>query len=459
MTTAAHYETLGLVNPHAEATVLAAMRDDIKAATQLAELLDASDFADPRHAIVYQAIVNLLMGIEPIDTPAIVAECIRVADDTRQKVRVPASLIESFTHNGRDPVAYGHTVKKLAWLRQAGDFAFWMAQELQGQPKPEHLFTEAQERWQQLQPANTNKRFVYGWDTVGQHAAMIAQRIEEAGQGIVSPFNWPWATWNNIVRPLRPGMLGLLAAPDGMGKTTYLEMIAEHWARGGAHVVYVHFEDSLDYKFDRRLARYAQVPINAIEDGRLTAAQYAKVKEAQELISLQLPTLHYYDAAGENMATVVRELHSRVDEGVCQAVVFDYLDKVQPTRAQAQIYGGNSWERQANDVEQLKTFAERARVPVFTANQGSKAMQDGGTQTRKNIQGSGQKSQKSQLVAILTRDIVGDAGLSNPGGVRIAEAGEYSPIVKVRIDKQNRGKTGGFEQILRGEFFTVRDKG
>ena len=176
------------------------------------------------------------------------------------------------------------------------------------------------------------------------------------------------------------------------------------------------------------------------------------------LITEQLPTLHYYDAAGESMGAVLRELNTRVAEGVCNSVVLDYLDKVQPTRAQAQLFGGNSWERQANDVEQLKTFAEQAKIPVFTANQGNKSMQEAGTQTRKAVQGSAQKTQKSQLVVILTRDIVGDLGLHDSAGTKIADAGEYSPFVKVRIDKQNRGKTGGFEQVLRGEYFTIRDK-
>lgn len=108
-------------------------------------------------------------------------------------------------------------------------------------------------------------------------------------------------------------------------------------------------------------------------------------------------------------------------------------------------------------MELLKSFAERNHVPVFTATQGNKAMQGGGTQTRQNIQGSGQKSQKSQLVLILTRDIVGEGGLRDRDGQIIAEAGEYSPVIDVRIDKQNRGKTGNFKQYIAGSIFKIRD--
>lgn len=108
-------------------------------------------------------------------------------------------------------------------------------------------------------------------------------------------------------------------------------------------------------------------------------------------------------------------------------------------------------------MEQLKTFAERNRMPVMTATQGNKSMQNAGTQTRQAIQGSGQKSQKSQLVIVLTRDIVGEQGLVDKHGHRIAEPGDYSPIVNVRVDKQNRGRTGQFKQIIAGRFFTIRD--
>jgi hypothetical protein len=167
--------------------------------------------------------------------------------------------------------------------------------------------------------------------------------------------------------------------------------------------------------------------------------------------------LHYYHAAGESMSSIVSELEAKVSEGVCQAVVFDYLDKVSPTRGQAKLYADNSYERQANDMEQLKTFAEKNRLPVFTATQGNKSMQNGGVQTRQAIQGSGQKSQKAQLVVILTRDLVGEEGLCDSSGHVIAEAGEYSPVAKLRIDKQNRGKTGDLRQFIMGESFSVRD--
>jgi hypothetical protein len=181
------------------------------------------------------------------------------------------------------------------------------------------------------------------------------------------------------------------------------------------------------------------------------------VQGADRKIEQWAGRLHYYHAAGASMTEILRELESRVTEGICQAVVFDYLDKVQATRGQAKLFGDNTWERQANDMEALKTFAEKFGLPVFTATQGNKNMLDSGTQTRKNIQGSGQKSQKAQLVIILTRDIVGEGGMYDDDHELLAHPGEYSPFPKLRVDKQNRGRTGDFRQFYAGQYFVVRD--
>lgn len=449
---------LGLTNADAEIAVLHAMRLDTNAAIELAQTLTAQDFCDPRRAVVFEAISALLMGVEPIDTNGILAEVRTVIREHKHKFQLDSEYIDSLTSGDiRRYAMYANIVKKLGWLRLAGDFAFWLAQELQERPKPDELFAAAQERWQMLAPKVLDSRIVYGWDTVRAFKDALRQRVQERQEGVISRFDWPWASWNVKVRPLLPGMVGILAAPDGQGKSTYLEQIAEHWASHGQNTFYVHLEDDLEYKLNRRMARHSQVTLDKIEDGNLSAQEQARIEEANERLALWGDYLHYYHAAGDSMTTILRELESKVSEGLCQAVVFDYLDKVQPTRGQANVYGSNTWERQANDMEQLKTFAEKSKVPVFTATQGNKQMQDGGTQTRKAIQGSGQKSQKAQLVMILTRELVGDEGLTDRNGKILAEPGEYSPVAKIRIDKQNRGKTGDFQQFINGPFFTIRD--
>lgn len=458
MTTAAA-QVLDLTHPTAETTVLTAMRrGSIEDAIYMADNLSASDFSDPRRRVTFQAMVNVLRGMEPMDDTAILAECVQVARDMKLDIQIDGGYLAGLEGDPLRARAYAATVKRMAWLRGAGDYAYWLVQKLQERPDPEKLFAEAQERMQQLQPPLADKRFVYGWDTVQGHEAQIRQRIEDAIDGKVSPYTWPWASWNTVVRPLRAGMLGLVAGADGTGKSTYLECIAEHWAKGGLHVIYVHLEDDLEYKLDRRLARWARIPLALIEDGRIGPQERMAIDAAQGQLERCVNTLHYFHAPGMSMSEIVRELESKAAEGVCQAVVLDYLDKVQPSRSQVKLFGDNLWERQSADVEALKVFAEKEHIPVLTASQGNKQMQESGIQTRKNINGSGAKTQKAQMVAILSREIVGKEGLKDEQGRTLAEPGEYSPFIDMRIDKQNRGKQGvTIRQFLLGQYFDIRD--
>ena len=451
-------EAMGLVNHEVETEALGAMIDDTEQAIEMAQQLDASDFYSPRHQIIFEAVSNLLRGVERIDTKAIVAETKHVAKLRDTRLVISEDDVQHLHGEVKRIGVYISTIKQLASLRNYTDFAFWMVNEIQMRPDLIELHAEMQERLQHIAPKSVNKNFVYGWDTQPEHDMIIRARIEEFESGVVSKLSWPWNKWNDIVRPLREGMVGIIAAPDGMGKTTYLEQIAEHWAMIGKHVVYVHLEDARSYKYDRRLARHSGVPIEIIEDGTMSPDQLQSLRDGRERKGAWRDRLHYHDAAGDTAHAVVRELESRIREEVCDVVVIDYIDKFHASRAQQKLFGHNSWERQANDMETLKTFAERNGLPVLTATQGNKSMQSGGVQTRQAIQGSGQKSQKAQLVVILTRDIIDENGLHDNAGNLLASEGEYSPIVKVRIDKQNRGRTGGFEQYLIGKLFMAVDE-
>jgi replicative DNA helicase len=252
-------------------------------------------------------------------------------------------------------------------------------------------------------------------------------------------------------------MVGLMAALAGMGKTTILDTIAEHWAMNGQNVVLVHLEDSLEYKLDRRLSQWSKVPLAHIEDGNYAPGEWDKVQEAQAALARAVPTLHYFEGAGMNMYEIVTELAFRVQEGTCNAVVFDYLDKTAASRNQGQLFGSNIWERQANDLELLKTFAEKNKVVVFTANQGNKSMGATGRAERSGIQGSGAKSQKPQLVMLLERERAGEEGILDDDGEVLALPWHYSPIMEWTIEKQNRGASGSFRQYLDGQTFNVYD--
>lgn len=454
-------EVLGLFNHGAETDVIAGMLGSEDLALALVQQLQDVEFYDPRRRVVFASIRRLLLGIEPLNRENILAECRRTATELYPKkdVTIDDNFIESLKGNPSAAVRAAITVHRYAWLRQAGDYAAWLTKNLQMNPNPNELYTEAQERWQQLAPPKQGGATLYGWETVGHSRETQERRHQEKAQDTLRRFDWPvqWKKWNEWVRPLRAGIVGVLAAPDGVGKSTYLEWVAEHWAQRGNKTVLVHLEDDHDYKLDRRKSRWSGVPLDAIEDCTTNEAQDRAIREGETRVSEWADNLHYTHMPSASMSDILTELQKLIDEKECDCVVLDYIDKCEADRRQLQLYGSNQYLREGDDMNRFKNFCEKNKIPGFTATQGNKSMQDQGkVQTRQGIDGSGKKSQRAQLVIIVTRPIVGPGGLID-NGVKIAEEGDYSPVTTVRIDKQNRGATKTFHQIFIGDCYRISD--
>lgn len=452
MATAAAAE---LTHPSAELAVLHGLcGGNTELAIELSKQIDPLDFSTPVGQVVAEAAIRVLRGYEPLDAVTLYATCRDIQTERRITVGVTESMVAGMLEGDTSrSLAYAVTVKRYAWLRKAREFAEWFGHEVMDIGDPDELFAGAQERIQHLQPAQRASTFVYGFDTIKLHDEMINQRVRELKAGTAIRFDWPWSSWNVFVRPMRAGLVGIVTAPDGMGKSSVLEGVAEHWAGKGANVVFVHMENDFDYTMNRRLARWSQVPMSAIEDGDLTSDMKRSIREAYQRMNLD--SLHYLDAAGWTMPELIAELSIRHSEGVCNAVVLDYMNKIRPSRDQARLFGSNTYSRQADDMEQLKSWAVRHKVPVFTAAQMNKDGQKQGRQTRANMRGTGEYSEKAQLVIILTREIL-ESDLV-VGGVKLAEKGEYSPITNIRIDKQNRGKQVEWQMFYVGKHFSLHD--
>src|SRR3990172_1319173 len=88
---------------------------------------------------------------------------------------------------------------------------------------------------------------------------------------------WPWESWRRLIDPLEDGMLGVVTAPDGQGKTIYAESLAEHWAAHKNRVVFVHYELTRKLMMLRRTARHTSITVRELKSGKLAPDDRAKV--------------------------------------------------------------------------------------------------------------------------------------------------------------------------------------
>lgn len=239
-------------------------------------------------------------------------------------------------------------------------------------------------------------------------------------------------------------MLGTVTAPDGMGKTMYSEMVAEHWAKRRNRICYIHYELSKGLMMQRRLARHARVAVRDLRGGKLTAEQKTRVTAVRPRLEEWDGQITYVHAPGWTMERTIEELRKHHANGMCDAVVVDYLEKVAASARQMKMH--LEWfQREADNVEQLKNFAESVGVPVLMVAQMSKAgkSKDMNQLDRTAMRGAGEKSEKSNLVVMLNRK---------------REQDGYSNEVDVLIDKNTMGPSGmQFKQLMVPEFFDVRD--
>ncbi len=226
--------------------------------------------------------------------------------------------------------------------------------------------------------------------------------------------------------------------------TMYAESMAEDWALKRNRVVFVHYELNHGVMMDRRYSRHTGLTVRQLKSGMLTGIERAQVNEAHEKLRIIRGGITYQHSAGWTMERTVARLRQLKADGLCDVVVIDYLEKNAASRRQLGMFGSSVYQREADNVEQIKNFAEQTETAVVLLAQMSKAgkQADFADVDRMAMRGAGEKSEKANVVVLLHRD---------------KEDGGYSNTVNVRVDKNTLGATGSFMQYMRPEVFSVFD--
>ncbi len=226
--------------------------------------------------------------------------------------------------------------------------------------------------------------------------------------------------------------------------TIYAESISEYWAAHHNRVVFVHYELSRKLMMLRRTARHTSITTRDLKSGHLTQEQMQRIASVRPRLLAWDGCITYVHTPGWSMERTTAELEKLHNEGQCDVVVLDYLEKASASRRQLQMFGSNTYQREADNVEQLKIFSESTSVPVLMVAQMSKAGKQTGFDAvdRNGMRGAGEKSDKANLVVLLKRERIGEG---------------YSNEVEVLVDKNTMGATGTFKQFMQPEFYRVGD--
>jgi replicative DNA helicase len=268
-------------------------------------------------------------------------------------------------------------------------------------------------------------------------------------------WRWPWESWNNLIDPAERGALIVFAGQEGTGKTAYAEALAEHWAVNGAKVGFAHFELNRDVMMQRRLCRWAKVDRRTLTAQRKSTEDVAKIERAVQAIQEIRGSIDYLHCPGWSIEEVCREARVRKWD----ALIVDYMQMAGISKRQMSLYRTNHNLRKADDAAQLKNLSESEEIRTVVLNQYNKANKDirFSELSSANLRDTGEIADKASVVILAHRERLTSVQKDTYGKV-VGMPGDWSRVVRLRVDKNTLGAQGVIEMVVKGEHFTVRDK-
>lgn len=438
----------------AEQAAVGAMLIDPDAIARVEDQLAPDDFYHEVYRYIYEAIRDL--HTERINIDYITLLDRLEASGHLQEIggsAVVTALLNS-TPSAMHVEDYAGIVHKLSSLRRLVMAASQIARDAYNGANGQlpDLLSKAQKLLDAISPVSSTESTLLWLDSLteflsGQFSRLMDQDAMAAGE---TPYlEMPWSTLKRFRIRLRPGTLALVAAGSGIGKTTFLECCAEHWAKQGRRVLFFHLELSHQLMLDRRMSRVTGIALHEIEDGIVDR----RIDEATEQLRQYRGGITYVHCPGwsaQRIVALTRKLHNK---GLCDVAIVDYLQKMGLVYRQGQ----NKSDHLGDAVETLKIMAEQLAIPVFLASQFNRSAMHSDRKTGDFIRGSGEPHEKGNIVLTLDRDVL-SAPLTDEEGNIVARLGDHSPLVKVRIDKNTTGPTGDCELVMNAARFLMLDK-
>jgi replicative DNA helicase len=321
-----------LIDIEAEQAVLGACLIDPDAVMKIADSLQPADFHDEGHQLIYRCMCELLH--EGTQSDYIIVSR-KIGRDNWPKlgangIRGQAylnQLIEQ-TPTSLGATRYAKIVSRLSMLRRlmgaSGDIAK-LAYSANGD-RLDDVFTRARSLVDRIAPMASDEAVLLWLDSLDaffgtQTDRQMEQVAIEEGKA-TARVDFPFRAISQYINYVRPGMLVAVAAESGVGKTAFLETLAEYWAsRQGLNVIFFHLELSHQVMLDRRMARQSGISMKEIEDGAITDA----MGEATRRMQRWPGGIHYVHCPGWTAQRITNQARMLKDKGLCDVIIVDYL--------------------------------------------------------------------------------------------------------------------------------------
>ncbi len=440
-----------LTDPAAERAVCGSILIDPDSMLKLAGALSPDDFFTERDRWIYTAALDLYQHQQPIDYVTMCSALERKGKLAEAGGAAYLTELIRETPTAYNVETYSETVVKLSTLRGLVQIAGQIAKIAYGcnGESTAVILEQVRKLVDGVTPATSTDDVLLWLDSLeryvlAQLARNNAQADAEAGKGRLA-LTLPWErTLGRFKLKLRRGTLMMVVAGSSVGKTTFMECCSEWWARAGRNVAFFHLELSHQTMLDRRMCRWSGVPIEQLEDGLLDERTEYATKRMRAWEG-GITYVHCPGWSARQIAAKARELHAK---GLCDVLVGDYLQKMRLYMPR----GFNKQDGLADAAEVLKNCCEQLGIAGMVGSQVNRRAEDAARITSAHLRGSGEVGEKSNIVVTLHREI-----LPAPINGGRYQAGDRSPQLDVRVDKNTMGPTGDCQLAINGERFTITE--
>jgi replicative DNA helicase len=388
--------------PHstdAEISVLGALLLDKNAIVNIAEFLHAEHFYDNRHASIFEAMVELYEGREPIDV-------LTVADRLRRKKRLKEIGGSTYLAElvNQVPTAahvehYGKIVRDAATKRSLMQAAAKLVELcLDDGMQTADLLDRAESEVFSLTQKTIDKAFTPVRATLTESFDRLDELHKTQGghRGVATGV---FPTLDNATAGFQKSNLIILAARPGVGKTAFALNCAQSIAiKQGKSVGMFSLEMSKEELVDRLLVNQADVDAWRLKTGKLTSDDWDRLSDAMGVLA-DAP-IYIDDTPGLSileMRTKARRL--QVEHGL-DLLIVDYL----------QLAQGRTKDNRVTEVGEisqgLKNLARELKIPVIALAQLSRSVEQRGTKKPQlsDLRESGSIEQDADIVMFLWRE-------------------------------------------------------
>jgi replicative DNA helicase len=364
----------------------------------LARIVAASDFAQPRHEVIWNAILAVHKAGLVVD-PHTVADQLGNAANRLPGGRVYLADLMGTVGVAMNAPYHASKIREQSLRRQVRDAGARMVQTAE-----DDLDRTADEWVADL------RRMVDGIGTRAQRTPTMAETLERvvdiAQHGEPKSVLSPWKSLDELTGGWYPGQLVTFAARPKVGKSLALMACALDAARRGVHVAFCTLEMNAVEVTQRLIANMASVELTRLRKGHCDERDWKRIGQATADLG-RLP-LHIQDVRPQTTGDVrahafeVSQTAKRAG-GELGMVVADYLQII---RADA---GSKSRSRQqeiGQITQDLKVLAGQLEVPVLTASQLNRNSMTRERPTLSDLRESGDIEQDSDAVILMhERDI------------------------------------------------------